>query len=192
MNLKVCTVNTEYIEYLRNDERLSNVFENKESNNLSIRKYIGVVFEINRYQYFAPLSSPKSTDYKIVNGEQQIRRSTIPIIRIIIPDENNLPELKGTIKLSNMIPVPNSEIFSYDVTEEPRRNYQILVEKEIEFISNKENLILRNASLLYRQKTCEHNIYTGDIHKPGYLSATVDFKYAEQMHDKYIQEYSAS
>ena len=139
MNLKVCTVNTEYIEYLRNDERLSNVFENKESNNLSIRKYIGVVFEINGYQYFAPLSSPKSTDYKIVNGEQQIRRSTIPIIRIIIPDENNLPELKGTIKLSNMIPVPNSEIFSYDVTEEPRRNYQILVEKEIEFISNKEN-----------------------------------------------------
>ena len=45
MNLKVCTVNTKYIEYLRNDERLSNVFENKESNNLSIRKYIGVVFE---------------------------------------------------------------------------------------------------------------------------------------------------
>lgn len=91
-----------------------------------------------------------------------------------------------------MIPVPNSEIFSYDVTEEPRRNYQILVEKEIEFISNKENLILRNASLLYRQKTYEHEIYTGDVHKPGYLSATVDFKYAEQMHDKYIQEHSAS
>ena len=41
-------------------------------------KYVGVVISIGDYQYFAPLSSPKRSDY--ING--QIRPSNKSILRI--------------------------------------------------------------------------------------------------------------
>ena len=108
MGFKLCTIDTKYIEFLRSDRKLYNVFENKDDANF-IRKYIGVVFNIGQYHYYAPLSSPKRTDYKIVNGEQIIRNDIIPIIRIAVR-ENEKMRLKGTVKLSNMIPVPEKAI----------------------------------------------------------------------------------
>ena len=147
MEFRLCTIDKNYIDYLRSDSKLSNVFDNKDDSDF-VRKYLGVVFRVGNYYYYAPLSSPKETDYKIVDGCRVIRNDIIPIIRIVT--------------------------------------------KEYIILKQKKEKILKNAKRLYRQKTCEHEIYTGNIHKPGYLSATVDFKYAEQMHDKYIQEHSAS
>ena len=73
MGFRLCTIDTKYIEFLRSDRKLYNVFENKDDANF-IRKYIGIVFNIGQYHYYAPLSSPKRTDYKVVNGKQGIRR----------------------------------------------------------------------------------------------------------------------
>lgn len=188
MGFKLCTIDTKYIEFLRSDRKLYNVFENKDDANF-IRKYIGVVFNIGQYHYYAPLSSPKRTDYKIVNGEQIIRNDIIPIIRIAVR-ENEKMRLKGTVKLSNMIPVPEKAILDYDIAGEENEQYKALVEKEYEVLKQKERRILRNAKCLYKQKTKEDILYSGENanKKPGYLNATIDFKYAEQMHDKYIAE----
>ena len=188
MGFKLCTIDTKYIEFLRSDRKLYNVFENKDDANF-IRKYIGVVFNIGQYHYYAPLSSPKRTDYKIVNGEQIIRNDIIPIIRIAVR-ENEEMRLKGTVKLSNMIPVPEKAILDYDIAGEENEQYKALVEKEYEVLKQKERRILRNAECLYKQKTKEDILYSGENanKKPGYLNATIDFKYAEQMHDKYIAE----
>lgn len=190
MGFRLCTIDTKYIEFLRSDRKLYNVFENKDDANF-IRKYIGIVFNIGQYHYYTPLSSPKRTDYKVVNGKQIIRNDIIPIIRIVV-QENEEMRLKGTVKLSNMIPVPEKAIFDYDIEREENEQYKALIEKEYAVLKQKERKILKNAELLYRQKTKEDILYSGENanKKPGYLSATINFKYAEQMHDKYISEHA--
>lgn len=52
MGFRLCTIDTQYIEYLRKDRKLHNVFENKDDANFT-RKYIGVVFNIDKYHYYA-------------------------------------------------------------------------------------------------------------------------------------------
>lgn len=191
MNIRLCTIDTEYVEYLQNTCNIPHVLDNKEES-VHGRRYLGVVLQIEHYKYYVPLSSPKSSDYVYINGQRRIRRSIIPIMRIITRDEGNSPELKGKLKFSSMIPVPDSAISLYNISQEPDSAYKIIVEKEYAFIRSNQDDIIRHATVLYNQKTKENILYTGHnaFRKPGYLSATVDFKYAEQMHDKYIQEHN--
>lgn len=188
MDFKLCTIDGNYIEFLRNDIKLRNVFENKDDADFP-RKYLGIVFNINEYYYYAPLSSPKRSDYKLVNGIECIRPDILTIIRIPV-EENGELKLKGTLKLSNMIPVSSNMITFYNIDEEEDYGYKSLVSKEYEVLKRKKSKILKNAKMLYHQKTHENEIFT-EKPKPGYLAATIDFKYAEQMHDKYIEEHSS-
>ncbi|MEZ3485124.1 MAG: type III toxin-antitoxin system ToxN/AbiQ family toxin [Lachnospiraceae bacterium] len=59
------------------------------------RKYLGIAYSINKYNYYVPLSSPKVTDYYSENGELKIRDSIIPIIRIISQSSSGKTELLG-------------------------------------------------------------------------------------------------
>ena len=53
------------------------------------------------------MSSPKKSDYK----ENEIRKSIVPIVRIVSNEEkDNIPVLKGTLRISNMIPVPDNTV----------------------------------------------------------------------------------
>lgn len=184
MDLNLYTIETAYIDYLRKYEKLYNVFDNKESEDNKSRKYLGVVLNIGDYKYYAPLSSPKSSDYIVCGGKKMIRKSIIPIIRITDERRDGTLELKGTLKLSNMIPVPDQVITYYDISREKDTDYKILVEKEYAFIKKNEKLILKYAHVLYKQKTQEKKIFT-DGKKPKYLDEVVDFKYAEMISDKY-------
>jgi len=185
MDLKLYTIKTEYVDYLRADTKLKNVFDNKDEKGHFLRKYLGVILVIEGYNYYVPLSSPKDSDYLIVEGIKTIRPNVIPIIRIISTDVNGEQELKGTLKFSNMIPVPGDVITYYDISQEADGDYRILVEKEYEFIKKNRHQIVKNASILYNQKTKETLLYTGGKKKPGYLKNVVNFKYAEQKHDQY-------
>lgn len=186
-DVKIYSVSDRYISYLRKDIRLKNVFDNKENTRTHLRKYLGIVFVHNGFNYFAPFSSPKQTDYiKQNDGSQTIRRSIIPIIRMVTEDTvSGFPELKGTLKLSNMIPVPASELTPYDISAESDNNYGQIVQKEWEFIRANLSLILKNARILYNQKTQSDKLFA-DKKAPGYLSNTVDFLYAEEQ-CKYFQ-----
>ena len=188
MSLAFYIIKTEYIDYLRADPRLAHVFDNKENEFSHTRKYLGVVFSIGIYQYYAPLSSPKQNDYKIENAIKVIRKSIIPIIRIVSYGKAKTPELKGTLRLSSMIPVPAPLLSYYDIAQEQDKNYKIWVEKEYDFIRRNERLIIGNAKVLYKQKTQEDILYASGARKPGYLSSTIDFRYAELLHDKYVSE----
>ncbi len=184
--MRLYLVNTEYIDFLRGDPKLHNVFDNKEREGSFKRKYIGIVLNIEEYKYYVPLSSPKDTDYKVINGKKTIRKSIIPIIRIVVKDKNGNDELKGTIKFCSMIPVPDTVISPYNFLEERDDSYRILVQKEYDFIKTNKEKIFRHASVLYNQKTKEKSLFIGDNKKPGYLSNTVDFIYAEQKCNQYI------
>ena len=124
--MKLYSVNDNYINYLRKFD--TKVYDNKENNRKVMRKYLGIVLKINELNYYIPMSSPKKSDY---NSDNSIRKSIIPIIRVISDEEvNHIPVLKGTLRISNMIPVPDSELILYEPKYEKNENYKILVEKD--------------------------------------------------------------
>jgi protein AbiQ len=175
MSLTICSIDSRYIHYLRSDPKLQNVYENKDGPTSHGRKYLGIVLQILTYPYYVPLSSPKKSDY---DPTGRIRKDIIPIMRIIAENESGNPELKGTLRFSNMIPVPDCAIIPYDIHLERDLNYKIIVEKEYRFIRSNQKRIYKNAEIIYRQKTVEDAFYIGKK-KPDYLSSTVDFLYAE-------------
>ena len=165
--LKLYTVDDDYIEYLKKYDR--QIVFSKGDDYVTSRKYIGVVLKIKEYNYFAPLSSPKESDYYYKQGKRLIRKNIIPLIRLV----DSKGSLLGKIKLNNMIPVPDSCLTLYDIDNEPDRKYHDLVADEIISIRRQRDQILKNARILYNQKT---NNYPGI----GYLSSTVDFLKIEQ------------
>lgn len=78
-NLKLYEISEKYIAFLRHAD--NNVFSAKEKERNHTRKYLGIVYTINNYNYYIPLSSPKSTDYQISNGERKIRKNKNKIIQ---------------------------------------------------------------------------------------------------------------
>jgi protein AbiQ len=176
MDLHLYMVKSAYIDYLRSDPQLIHVYDNKEDTSVYGRKYLGIVLEFPEYKYFVPLSSEKPSDYDLTG---KIRKDIIPIMRIISTDNHGNPELKGTIRFSSMIPVPDDSLINYDIAKETDPDYKILVQKEYEFIRANKERIIKNAQVLYTQKTKDDSFYVGKV-KPNYLKSTIDFQYAEK------------
>jgi protein AbiQ len=152
------------------------VYSNKEGKRTHTRKYLGVVIKKNEMNYFVPLSSKKDSDYFVNNeGQRQIRRSVLPVIRMVSTDN----VLLGSLRISDMIPVPNSELTPYNIIDETDSAYKNLVEKEYAFIRSNSHLIRSSANALYNQKTNEATLFQGKS-KPKYLDSTLDFRYAEK------------
>ena len=188
-NLLLFSVSDRYINYLRNDSKLHNVYDNKDDRRTHTRKYLGAVFQKNGYDYFIPLSSPKDTDYLIdAFGNKKLRKSVIPIIRMVeIDNKTGKIELKGTLRISNMIPVPQSELSYYDINSETDLDYKNLVNKEYAFIKSNQDKILKNAEVCYNQKINKENLYENGIY-PKYLDNVVDFAYAEKCCQLFIDD----
>lgn len=170
--MKLYAITDKYITYLRKFD--SRVYDNKENNRKVMRKYLGIVLKINQLNYYIPMSSPKKSDYQ----NNEIRKSIIPIIRIISDDEKaKTKTLKGTLRISNMIPVPENELILYEPKKEKNKNYRILVEKELDFIKKNEKTIKKYANVLYKQKINNYNV--------SYLKNVVDFKILEEKCKEY-------
>ena len=170
--LKLYTVSDDYVNYLNKyDNRVSS---NKEETRNFERKYLGTVLSVNNIYYFVPLASPKDTDYYIdAAGNKKIRKSIVPIIRIIHKERDDNINLLGTIKFNNMIPIIDSVVRQYNFQDEPDFAYRDLVSKQWDFIRSHRAEIYRNAKVIYNQKKNNSN----DV---GYLNNTVDFVLLEQ------------
>ncbi len=173
--LKLYNVTDAYIDYLMKFEK--RVFSNKENERTHGRKYLGTVLEINELKYFVPLSSPKDSDYHD-KARTQIRNSTIPIMRIVAQDNFGNSELKGTLKFSNMMPVPEEALLDYEINEESDLDYRILVTKELDFINFNSFKIKKSAKVIYRQKI-------NNRVEIGYINNTVDFLLLEKKCKEY-------
>lgn len=151
--LQIYSISDEYIAFLRKSNKLKQVFENKEGHRVHTRKYLGVVIEKNGFSYFIPFSSPKESDYMAgEDGIKTIRKSIIPIIRMTTKDTlSGELELKGTLKLSNMIPVPDSQLIPYEIYDETDLNYRTVVLKEYQFIKSNKSLIIKSAEYQCKQ-----------------------------------------
>lgn len=170
--LRLYTIDADYLKYLFDvDER---VMYWEGSTYKSDRKYIGVVLKINEFEYFAPLSSPKAADYFYKKGVKQVKKSIIPIVRLV----TDKGQLLGKIKLSNMIPVKSEQLTLYDVYGETDKKYQSLIVKEMICIRKCKEEIKKNALVLYSQKAKGYE-------NVSYLDYTLDFKALEEACLKY-------
>ncbi len=143
---KLYSMSDEYIEYLR--KVFPNVYSNKETTRIHTRKYVVTVICLENYHYYIPMSSPKELDYQIASEKKVIRKSIVPIMRIVVKNSKGQKELKGTLRISHMIPVPQSELLLYDIENKQDCTYKDLVQNEIIFIrKNQEKIILWNFLL---------------------------------------------
>ena len=174
---KLYSISDEYVEWLRKD--FPNVYSNKINSRTHTRKYLGVVLQIGRYNYYVPMSSPKDSDYQIAGENKVIKKSIIPIVRIVVKISAGEKELKGTLRISHMIPVPESELELYDLENESDDTYKDLVQNEMIFIRKNREKIESNAKLLYKQKA------TNDT-TAGYVKSALDYQALEILCDSFI------
>ena len=148
--MRLYSISDEYINYLR--KKFPRVYSNKENKRAHTRKYLGAVIEIEEHKYYIPLSSPKDKhDYIMVDGKKTIRKDSLIVMRIVSGTGEN-KELKGTLQIGTMIPVPEDAIELYDVENEPDQAYKDLVNEEIIYIRKNEKKIMKSAKILYRKR----------------------------------------
>ena len=174
--LKIYSVSDAYIEYLR--KKNPNVYSNKVGNRTHTRKYVGVVIEMAGYKYYIPMSSPKDSDYQVAGVGKVIKKSIVPIMRMVIKNSKGEKELKGTLRISHMIPVPEKELELFDLDNEKDEEYKDLVQNEVVFIRKHREKIIGNAKLLYKQKKL------GDS-TAGYVKSALDYSALEKLCDTY-------
>ncbi len=137
-NLKLYEVDPKYIDYLV--PLAPHLFHNKKPGQNNDRKYIGVVFTINGFEYFAPLSSFKEKHRKMKDGLDFIKIKNYAVIN-----------------LNTMFPVPPSERTYVDINAERNPQYKNLLLAEYRFIKAIQEKIRKNAKTLYRIKLKEGN-----------------------------------
>ena len=154
--MQLYNISDEYINFLR--KKFPRVYSNKENTRVHARKYLGVVIEIESHKYYIPLSSPKTKhDYVFIDGKKTIRKDSLIVMRIVSGTGEN-KQLKGTLQIGTMIPVPDKAIELYDVNNETDQAYKALVAEEIIYIRKNEKKIIKNARVLYsKRKSGEKN-----------------------------------
>lgn len=174
---RIYSISDQYIEYLQS--KCPNVYSNKVDHRTHTRKYIGTVMEINEVLYYIPLSSPKESDYQIAGETKVIKKSIVPIFRIVVKNSQGIKELKGTLRISHMIPVPASQLIEYDVDAEEDTAYRELVKDEMIFIRKNKDKIASYAKVMYKQKA--------ERFPAGYVEAALNYKELEKLCKTYEQ-----
>lgn len=133
---KIVRVKPEYCDYLRQFDK--KVPFNKDTKEL--RPFIGVLFEVNGCEFFAPLSSPKKKHIEMKNSIDfyKIERGEL-----------------GAINFNNMIPVNKDNYilinlninFSTDSINEIK--YKKMILKQLIYMNNNYDIIKNKAQKLY-------------------------------------------
>ncbi len=134
-NFKIVIVDYKYCDYLRKFD--SRVCYNRGSKKL--RPFIGVLFQVDKYKYFAPLSSPKEKHKKMKN--------TIDFVKI---DNGNL----GAVNFNNMIPVQDNNYKLIDLNTQPQNEkeakYKKLLKNQLLWLNKNQQSIRGKAIKLYK------------------------------------------
>ena len=129
--LKIYEIDKRYLGYISNYSE--HVFYSP--TDVSKRKYIGIILEIGKMKYFAPLSSFKQKHKKMSEGVDFIKIKDYSVINI-----------------NNMIPVPDGYYYLVDINGESDPHYKYLLQAEAREINKQRNRILKNASIVRSHK----------------------------------------
>lgn len=137
-NIKLYEIDDKYIDYLL--PMAPHLFQNKKPAQQNTRKYIGVIFMVNGYEYFAPLSSFKN--------KHKSMQEALDFLKV---------KHYAVINLNNMFPVPKGVYTYVDISKESNPKYKALLLSEYRYIKSIQEKIRKNAVVLYNHKTKEGN-----------------------------------
>lgn len=166
LNFKLVKVDINYCDYLRKfDNRIAyNKFEKE------LRPFVGVLFSIGEYEYFAPLSSPKPKHLKMKN--------TIEFLKL---KNGKL----GVINFNNMIPVAKKNYSLLDLdTEyynEAEQVYQKLLKEQLTWLNKNYEQVKNKALKLY-------DLYINNKLNEQIRNRCCNFKLLEEKCRKYNME----
>lgn len=103
------------------------------------RKYIGVLFTIDDYKYFAPMSSPKPKHHNIHSSAPDIYKIKNGVL--------------GVININNMIPIKNDVAYIVDIESVTDTQYKQLLQKQIRELKLNKDFIIKKAKKLYKMIT---------------------------------------
>ena len=135
MKFSFYTVDPQYCDYLRQyDPCIPYTMDQK-----SIRPFVGIVFSINGFQYYAPLTSPKPKHLHMKNQ--------VDFLKI------NRGEW-GAVNFNNMIPVPSEclakvqmKILDTDSAQETA--YKNLLSNQLSWCNANRETILKHTAIPY-------------------------------------------
>ena len=135
-NIRFYEINAKYVDYLA--PYAPHLFHNSKKGQANQRKYIGIVFQINDMEYFAPLSSFKPKHEKMKEGLDFIK-----ILRYAV------------INLNNMFPVPYSErvYVNFETIKDPNYKSLLLVQSVYDLPSS-PSMATAPLSPIWRGTNC--------------------------------------
>lgn len=134
MGIKIYEVDASYVDYL--SQFAPHLFHNKKAGQQNSRKYIGVLITVNSMNYFAPLSSFKPKHHRMQESVDFLKIKDYAVINI-----------------NNMFPVPDGLFSNVDFSKERNLKYKQLLQAEYRVIKNRQDLIQKNARIVYERKT---------------------------------------
>lgn len=134
MAIKIYEVDPAYVSYL--SQFTEHLFHNKKPGQQNSRKYIGVLITVHSVNYFAPLSSFKPKHHKMSESVDFLKIKNYAVINI-----------------NNMFPVPEGLYSPVDFSKEKNLKYKQLLQAEYRVIKSRQDLIRKNARIVYERKT---------------------------------------
>ena len=133
-SLILVKIDTEYCNYLRKyDDKVPYNYAEKE-----IRPFVGVLFKVNNFMYFAPLSSPKPKHLKL--------KAKLDFLKI---DGGKL----GAINFNNMLPVSEKNIVELNLDKECKtkseEKYLKLLREQIYWLNRNDKKLYDRSKKLY-------------------------------------------
>jgi len=139
VNFKIVIIDYKYCDYLRK-------FDNKVIYNMGekeLRPFLGVLFNIEKFEYFAPLSSPKK--------KHKTMKNMLDFFKIKNGD-------LGVINFNNMIPVTSKNYLLINLNSDKLdsnidKKYKKMLREQLIWL-NKNNIQVRKKSnMLYKLYT---------------------------------------
>lgn len=135
MNFSFYTVDTAYCDFLRKTDSCVPYTMDKKS----IRPFVGIVFSVNGFHYYAPLTSPKPKHLHMKNQ--------IDFLKVKDGEW-------GAINFNNMIPVPPQclskvEIRILGTDAKPDIDYKNLLANQLSWCNSHKEAILKQVEKLY-------------------------------------------
>jgi len=141
--MQLVYVNSDYISYLRG-------FDNRVRMNKSHRPYLGVVLDINGFQYFAPLESAKPG--KRINTQLGYN---------VWDNPNTDDDPISFLLLNDMIPVAKSCYTPINLDSEKQNNlmkYTLLL-AEVNYLRPRKEAIIKRAKKVYVNRTDKNILF---------------------------------
>lgn len=160
---KIVKVDSKYCNYLRK-------FDSKVSFNAGtkdLRPFVGVLFSVGKFEYFAPLSSPKEKHKNLKN--------TLDLIKIKNGEY-------GVVNFNNMIPVTSNNYIVFDLNKKTTNKKEmfriILMNNQLRWLTSNKKDIYTKSKLLY-------NLYKDDKLPKNVKDRCCNFPLLEEKCKKY-------